>query len=193
MSVTSQARALENGPVKIKENSARAHILGFGLKFVVFIRDEPLRAGAYRSAASSAVPESPVASVAYFPKALFPKKTKSNAERNQQPGWQAQVLPVALGQALIAFHFIDLPAVCKSKKTHGTESVNARAYLGGMVRRNARQPCFSFSMQDFAGMLLPPPAQISSFTFVAPRGIFPPPPTHLTGRGARRDADARLT
>jgi len=96
-----------------------------------------------------------------------------------------------LWAALIAFHFIDLPAVCKNKKTHGTRSVNARAYLGGMVRRNARQPCFS--MQDFAGMLLPPPAQIASFTFVAPRSIFPPLPTHLIGRGARRDADARLT
>jgi hypothetical protein len=73
--------------------------------------------GAYRSAASFADPENPVASVAYFPKAFFPKqKTKINAERNQQPGRMAKVLPVALKQVLIAFHFIDLPAVCKEQK-----------------------------------------------------------------------------
>jgi hypothetical protein len=32
-----------------------------------------------------------------FSESIVPQETKSNAERNQQPGWQAQGPPVALG------------------------------------------------------------------------------------------------
>jgi hypothetical protein len=142
VSVTSQARALGNRPVKIKENSARAHILRFGLKFVFSIQTD------YCGQAHVEAPHQPsflrvrFASVAYFPKALFPKRPNLMQNGINSQAGRHKSHPLLWGQALIAFHFIDLPAVCKSKKTHGTESVNARAYLGGMVRRNAMTALF---------------------------------------------------
>ena len=120
--------------VEVEEDSAGAHILGFGLEFVCPDRGEPLPAGAYQSAASSAVPESPVASVAYIPKACFSTKTNLNAvpEINLQAGRTRSHRP-STGPD---YHqCIELPALCKSKKASGTDSVNVQRRLSDRQSR----------------------------------------------------------
>jgi hypothetical protein len=139
------------------------------------------------------------------------------AIRNQPSGWEAKTPPPPARpdeHPSITTQCIELPALCKSKKTQGTDSVKAQADQGGGVtlpicstgsNRAAIRRCVGFSlsargirrfrgqrgtrrgsyMQRFAGKA-PEAAVCNSLhsTFVPRCGIFPCRGTHLTTSGA---------
>src|SRR4029077_20487859 len=105
-----------NLPVEIKKNSPCAYVLGFSLELVVWIQ-----ANHCRKRHVKAPHHTPFLRVRLHPWRVLRKHSfdedRSRAVRNQLSGSEGQG-PAAPRQALITIQCIELPALCKSKKTH---------------------------------------------------------------------------